>query len=206
MMLEDVGGYSIKILKDSKRAQVRKGCRSLEIHRITDVKDLMEAAFRVNLSYVARVKWGRDYANKKRWCHNVEFTFPWVESWGAYADGVLVAYISAYQVEDTMCLCSSASHSDYLSLCPNDALIFTFLDSCKGRENCKRVTFGLYCDDEPLNQFKMRLGFRRVDIPIYRYTNPVIRWAIPFTRYRHYTGFKVETNPKVNEDRGGKFL
>ena len=71
-----------------------------------------------------------------------------------------------------------ASHKDYFSLSPNDALIYCFLLSAKNM-GAKKADFGLFIPEKPdLDKFKEHLGFLRVDFPAYISLNPLAKFLI----------------------------
>jgi hypothetical protein len=168
--------FEIGQLKHQKRSCVRKGMRQLEIERIEDIGPLLDRMNGICISTAKRTKHGKPpgfYIKRRReWERFMvnEFKIPGREWWGAFAQGKLIAYFYAYLLNSTMFMLAFKSHSDFLSLCPNDALIFRFLEYCRDLEGCEQVVYGDWAPDAPtLNQFKARYGFARKDIRQYHH-------------------------------------
>lgn len=174
--------FSIGSLDSSKRARVRKGLRNNEIKTIEKIEPALEGMQRICISAAKRTGHGKppEYYTKrfKEWKDFIikEFSLPDRQWWGAFNKGELVAYYYAHQVEGVMFINAAKSHSDFLDTCPNDALLFTFLEHCKNLGDCDRVIFGDWAEDVPsLNAFKEKFGFEKVDLPVYRWVNPLVR-------------------------------
>jgi hypothetical protein len=198
MMVENVQDYSIDALSSNTRNHIRKGLRRTEV-RLADLRDMQEHGYEVNLSALARQKedWTRDtsaYSNRQKWFHDVEayHGLPGKKMWGAYRDGRLIAYLWTTLVEDTAYINGAMGHSGYLGYHPNEALLYTFCSYCSETGDIARVVFGLWCAKESLNRFKEKMGFRKVDFPLFRKINPLVRWIIPFTYWAHYLYYKGE--------------
>jgi hypothetical protein len=193
MTLEEPRRYELGGLSAKRRGHVRRGLRSVSVRRIESVEVIASEGHRVNVSAIARMGWGGDrrhYTDPRRWAEGMRATFnlPDREGWGAFVEGRLVAYLLAYELEHNLHICALMSHSDALSLYPNDALLHTFLESCRQRAGIGRVVFGYWCAKPSLNEFKQRFGFRPSALRLHRHLFPGLSSALRFTRYRHYLG------------------
>lgn len=181
--------FSIKSLSSSKRGRVRKGLRLLEFKKIEDVESVIDDIKNVCISTAKRTKHGKSphyyvkhYKEWKSFMIN-EFSLPQREWCGVFYKDILIAYLYGYQIDNTMVISATKSHSDFLNKCPNDALLFTFLEYCKSLPGCKKVFFGDYVYAVPsLNEFKKKYGFEKVNLPVYANYNPLVRLAIKFLR------------------------
>lgn len=185
MMLEDelLESFSMTVLSSSKRARVRKGMRLNEVRKIDSVDSVITDMQTICISAAHRTEHGKppEYYTKhyRKWRDFMvgEFSIPGREWWGAFSQGSLVAFYYAYNVEETMFISAAKSHSDFLANCPNDALLYSFLQYCRDLDDCRRVIFGDWSEVPSLNKFKERYGFRKTDLPVYAWYNPVALWA-----------------------------
>jgi glycosyltransferase involved in cell wall biosynthesis len=181
---EKLEKFSLSSLSSSKRAQVRKGLRLNEIKKIEVIDPVIDYMRDICISAASRtghgkppqyyikhyMKW-RDFMLK-------EFAMQKREWWGAFHNGVLIAYYYAYQIDETMFISAAKSHSDYLKDCPNDVLLFTFLEYCRDLPGCTQVIYGDWSNDAPsLNKFKEKYGFQKVDLPVYARYNPAVSFV-----------------------------
>ncbi len=180
--------FSIKSISSSKRARVRKGLSHNEIRRIESFEQVADKMQTICISAAHRTGHGKppDYYTKHytewRDFMSREFSIPGREWWGAFHQGVLVAFYYAYQIEETMFISAAKSHTDFLAHCPNDALLYSFLVYCRDLGDCSRVIFGDWSEVPSLNSFKERYGFRRADLPVYAWYTPAVRWLMKRSR------------------------
>lgn len=173
--------FSIKSLSSSKRARVRKGLKFVEIKKIEDIEPVIDNIRDVCISTAIRTNHGlppgyylKKYKKWRSWLMK-EFSLPNREWWGAYFNNSLIAYMYGVLIDDTMYDFTAKSHTDFLDKCPNDALIFTFLEYCKNLTGCNQVIFGDWSKNVPsLNKFKENFGFEKVELPMYVWINPLL--------------------------------
>jgi len=196
MMMGNVRDYSIEALDKKKRYDIRQGLCQVQV-RTANLWDMQEHGYEINISALAKQKksWRRDtsaYSSRQKWFHDVEtyHGLPGKEMWGAYVNGRLIAYLWTTRVEDTAFINGAMGHPDYLGYYPNDALLYSFCAYCADRGDVARIVFGLWCAKESLNRFKERLGFHRVDLPLFRKINPLVRWVGQFTYWGHYLKYR----------------
>jgi hypothetical protein len=176
---EKLKQYSIYTVCPSKRSRVRKGLKMVEIRRIEDIESVIEDVKNICISTRKRTQHGKpeNYYFTVEWRQWIirEFSLPKREWWGAYYQNTLIAYIYAVPIDDTMFIYAAKSHTNFLDKCPNDALIFSFLNYCKDMPNCKQVIFGDGGPNAPsVNAFKEKLGFKEINLPIYARYNPIV--------------------------------
>jgi hypothetical protein len=177
---EKLKSFGIKSVSSAKRARVRKGLRLNDIKKIDDMDKVIEEMKEICISAAKRTGHGKEpeyyikrYEEWKKFMKS-EFSLPQREWWGAFCEGKLVAYFYAYHIGDAMFISAAKSHTDFLEKCPNDALLFSFLEYCRDMEGCKKVIFGDWSKDAPsLNEFKERYGFGKASFPVYMWVNPI---------------------------------
>jgi hypothetical protein len=187
---EKLKNFSMKSLSSSHRARVRKGLNQLEIKKINQIEPVIDDIKNICISTAIRTNHGKppeyyvnNYQNWKSWIIK-EFNIPKREWWGAYNQKSLVAYMYSVHINDIMYNFTAKSHTDFLDKCPNDALIFTFLEYCSTLDGCKHIIFGDWGNNLPtLNRFKEKYGFEKVDLPMYEYYNPLVKLAIKTNRF-----------------------
>ena len=174
--------FGMKSLNSSKRAQVRKGLRLSTIKKIDDIRDVVEEMKEISISQARRTGHGKppDYYEErdKEWRAEIfrQFDVPGSEVWGAFGDGRMIAYYYSSLIENTMFIRAAKSLTEYLHLCPNDALAFSFIERCQRSPDCEQVVYGDWSPGVPsLNKFKESYGYRKKEIPIYTWWNPFLR-------------------------------
>lgn len=186
---EKLKNFSIYNLSANRRKLVRKGLRRVEIKKIENIYFVVDDIRDICISSADRTSHGKppNYYIKhyNEWKSFITklFNLPNREWWGAFHQGKLIAYFYAYQISHTMYVNTHKSHSQFLGKKPNDALFFAFIDYCKRLPDCTELSLGDWNKDNPgINEFKMKYGFKKVDLPVYADYNPLVRLAIKYFR------------------------
>jgi hypothetical protein len=184
---------SIERLKLGRRTSVRKALKQVEIRRIDAIGPVLDRLNEISISTAQRTGHGQppEHYTKRRneWADFMirEYSIANREWWGGWVDNKLVAYFYAYQIAKTMYISAAKSHSDYLKLRPNDALIFSFLEYCRDLVACEQVVYGDWSPDVPsLNEFKEQFGFEKTDLPVYRHERMSFQFLSNLDRFRHW--------------------
>ena len=141
---EKLKDFGLKSLSSSKRARVRKGLRLTEVKKIENIESIIEDIKNICISQAKRTRHGLPpeyyikHYNKWRSSIKREFALLKREWWGIFYNDSLIAYNYGVLVDDTMFIFTAKSHADFLDKCPNDALLFTFLNYCKSLNSCKK--------------------------------------------------------------------
>lgn len=179
----ELARFSIKALKSSKRALVRKAHRRLEIRIIRDIDSAMEDMRQINISQARRTGHGlpASYYDEKReqWSRHMHRQFAldkrrWL---GAFRGGRLVAYYYYYCVEDVVIVDSCKSHTDYLEHRPNNALLFHTLEDARDAGGIRLVAHGGPSANPSLDQFKAQYMMRPTALPSYSKLSVPARWG-----------------------------
>lgn len=181
---EGLKNFTMESLTRERRKKVRKGLKLTEIKKIETIETVIDDMKEIWISTHLRTGYGkpREYYAKhyKKWRASIikQFNVTKKERWGAFYNGSLIAFMNIIQIDDTIIIDNSASHTDHLDKCPNDALYFSILDHCKNLQDCEKVISGEWSNDAPsLNAFKQSYGFEKVDLPLYAKYNPLLRLA-----------------------------
>lgn len=190
---ENLSEFSLDRLPSSKRTRVRKGLRSVEVRLLADIEAVVAQLFDVGVSQAARVHQKSGFGGgtdelkgqEEKWCSRQVHLHrlggrDW---WAALYDGRVVAYVLSEQVGDTLSLPVVRSHSDFLHLCPVDALYFNILSRANTARSCSRVIDGAV-HHESLNRFKMQFLFKPTPLPYYATRLWLRRWGMLAFRLR----------------------
>jgi hypothetical protein len=180
--------FSLECLPQKRRTKVRKGFRLLEVGRINDLKDVIDDIKDICISMSKRTHHGfspQYYVdNYKKWKSFMlkEFGLPNREWWGAFYKDQLVAYTYSFLIEKTMYGSVLKSHTDYLNMCPNDALEFTLIEHCKNLKYCTEINVG-DVSIQSIDKFKESFGYERVYLPMYAKYHPFVFIAKTFNQF-----------------------
>lgn len=172
--------FGMRNLANSTRGKVRKGSRITEVRKIDDIEPVIDDMKEIEISKAIRIGTSRPpeyYVNQfNHWREWMIKQFKGDKGrkdyWGSFYNDTLIAYTKIYQIDETMFIHYSASHTDHLDKCPNDVLTFTILNMYKELPDCKRVSYGAWDKNRPsLNNFKEKYGFERIDLPVYEKYN-----------------------------------
>ena len=191
--------FSLQNISANKRKRIRKGLRLTEVKKITNIEEVINDIQKICISMANRTRHGlpAEYYVKQyhKWKSFMtkEFNLPNREWWGAYYDGILVAYRYDVLIDNAMCFLATKSHSEHLDKCPNDALMFTFIEYCKSLEDCIELNAGDWNESrQTINRFKELFGFERVDLPMYTKYNPLVIFSKRVNELRKSTKLAVD--------------
>lgn len=184
MVLEgdDLRDFGMPRLDSKKRNQVRKGQKCCEVRTISDLEGCLEDAREVCVSHSLRGASSRkayhvshtffiDQADTWRAQMRRDFAGGGRQWFGAWHAGRLIAYLVTLQVESVLLVEKMKLHSDYLSLCPSDALYFHVLSQFAQDPSCLRI-FNSSPQRPGLDRFKEQFLFKATPVPLY-VSNPV---------------------------------
>lgn len=169
--------YSIPNLLPKKRSQVRQALRNCEVKLITKLdEDLLERIRQINIAQAIRQEKGfgaetpvdRYVKELEQWKKQIrnEFRLAGREWWGAYVDGVLVAYIKTYQIDSTRIIEQTKTDSQYAQQKPMDALYYTVIETAAKELSCTRILNGTPLHPS-LTLYKEQFLFKEVTYPYF---------------------------------------
>jgi len=168
-----------------KQQKIKQAIKTLDIKLMKEIKPLLSVMNDINVVVARRTGHGYPpsyYVSRRaEWERFMlrEFSLPGREWWGAFFEGRLVAYYYVHVIGRTLHINAAKSHTDFLHLGPNDALVFSLLEQHAKTGDCDRVIYGDWSPDVPsLNEFKERYGFARRIIPIFRSMTPAMRLGL----------------------------
>ena len=156
-----------------RRNLIRKGLRNNEVRKLDNLDDYREDLAEISISTAIRTKRGYPptyYRERgQEWWESILRVANYSEFWGAFFEGKLIAYLSVHVAGHRAVIDGAKSRTEFLNTCPNDALVFSFLESCRQRGNIREVWYGHFSEDKPsLNQFKASFGFNGTRVPFRR--------------------------------------
>ena len=170
MYVMDDPGYSLDTLSSNTRSKTRRGLKRCEVRRLNFDELESAGAFDICAETISRQhsrslpknhtsNWQR-YATAAQSC-NV------METWGAFLEGKLVAFLVAGRIENCMNIFIARSSSAARSAYPNNALMYEFLHQAIRQPGIDLVSFGwqsIRAEMDSLEQFKSSLGFKKRDV------------------------------------------
>jgi hypothetical protein len=160
----DDAAYDLAHLSANTRSTVRRGLKHCEVRRL-DPGFARTHGRAANDETVSRLGWERDFYDWDRYWDAVAAT-PDVEVWGALRGREILSFVVAPIVDRCPEILVARSRTEALRLYPNNALIFAAVQAFIRRRDIDRVYFGIESLDQVsgVDQFKERMGFRRVPI------------------------------------------
>ncbi|MBX3423891.1 MAG: hypothetical protein KF752_20225 [Pirellulaceae bacterium] len=173
MQAETIANWTVEHSVDSKRRNlIRKGLKLNEVRVIEDIEPYRDSFSQIAISTAIRNQRGypaeyyRDQNDE--WWESMRAVASYSEVWGAFHQDTLAAYFSIQVAGQRAVIDGAKSATESLNVCPNDALLCTFLQSCRQR-SIEEIWYGHWSLDKPsLNQFKQSFGFEDVRVPYCR--------------------------------------
>ena len=178
---ERLRNYDIGDLERRRRQAISKAHRSgLVAQRITCLDDHWRDLREIFISTAARTGYGlrpEYYVEKEaKWREGQrrEFSLRGRDWFGVFSGKKLIAYIYSCLVEETAVMLVTKCHADYLRSDPNDLLWFFHNSYYRDQPGCRRLDAGWSIAEPPsIDWRKTKLGFERVEIPVFERTRPV---------------------------------
>lgn len=173
---ERLDGFGLLKLPPKKRNQVRRALEHCQVRLLADLESVLERMREINLSQSLRQERGAgaetpacrytEEADEWRAQMRREFALAGREWWGAFADGVLAAYLRTYQVNSIRVIQQTSSDTACRQHHPMDALYFNVLAAASADSGCLVIYNGGPMHAS-LNLFKEQYLFQAVDCPVY---------------------------------------
>lgn len=155
--------YGMSTLVDKARNKTRQGLRNCEAGEI-DPRDLGDAGIRLHAETLLRQ--GRtlpqDFESYWKKYFAAAAASPAATAWAAWHSGELAAFVISFRAGSKEYISIVRSRQDKLKYRPNNAMLYTFLESAMAREEISEVSIGLQSlqpGGESLDNFKRGMGF-----------------------------------------------
>lgn len=174
MPRETIADWSLTSSVDGKRRNsIRKGLRNNQVLPIDILSPYRDDLTAIAISTAIRNQRGfpPDYYrdHNEEWWQAILRVATYSELWGAFNEGRMIAYLSVQVAGRRAIIDGAKSMTEHMQACPNDALVFSFVDSCRARGGIEEIWYGHWSIDKPtLNDFKQSFGFESRKIPFYR--------------------------------------
>jgi hypothetical protein len=173
--------YDVERLSRNRRKTVRKGCRLNEV-RLLDNLWFAENAFEVYAASYKRYDLGIDRVDREGFVKGAlqAAECKGRETWGAFVDGKMIAYMSCLVVDDVVHVSSNKWDPDYGRVMPNDALEYTLTRHYLAERGVAYVTSGVRVlhHDTHTQDFDESMGYRRVYCPLRVELSPLAALAV----------------------------
>lgn len=168
-----IAAVSLESVGQKRRNLIRKGLRMNQVVQIEDLEPFRRDLTEIAISTAIRNQRGHPpgYYRERNdeWWSSILRGAAFTEFWGAIHEGRMIAYLAVQVAGHRAVIDGAKSMTEHLNANPNDALVFTFLESCRDRGTVKEIVYGGWSTDKPtLNQFKESFGFSGVKIPYIR--------------------------------------
>lgn len=157
--------YDLENLSGKARNQTRRGLENCEVRRI-EFMELYDLGLKLNRDTLERQgrKLPADFENYWRNYYKNADSADGAESWGAFCDGELAAYLIAFRMDKCSNILIMRSSRDHLNKYPNNALLYVYNKHILTESNMSEVSIGfesIQGDMDKLDHFKKGLGFEQ---------------------------------------------
>jgi hypothetical protein len=168
-----ISQVSLDAVDGKRRNCIRKGLRCCQVELIHDLSPFRNDMTDIAISTAIRNERGFPAAyyrqENEQWWNSILCMVPYTEFWGAMYEGHMIAYLAVHVAGHRAIIDGAKSVTGQLKQCPNDALVYTFLESCRERGTVDEIVYGGWSEDKPtLNRFKESFGFSGEKIPFLR--------------------------------------
>jgi hypothetical protein len=175
-LLDDVAGYDLQAVPSRK---IRQHLRSIPKQRVDIVRVdrpaiLLEQGYEVMVSWSSRVSPG-DLPTRERYLRSVEQKVedPYWLVLAGISNTTLLGYITSWAVGSTAYLDQIFVRTEAMSTHLSAALTFEAVQAIRRHGSVREVCPGPHRPEAPgLTDFKMRMGFPVVAVPIYSWLFP----------------------------------
>lgn len=168
-----IAEFSLQSVDAKRRNSIRKGLGCTEVRLVHDLSGHRKDMTEIAISTAIRNKRGYPpaYYEEKNdeWWSGITRGAAYTEFWCAFHEGRIIAYFAVQVAGHRAIIDGAKSMTEFLHANPNDALVYTFLESCKARGTVNEIFYGHWSEDKAsLNRFKESFGFAGEKIPYLR--------------------------------------
>jgi len=170
-----------RIRSKRRRGEIRRSLKRCEVRRV-EAEWFAEHGYPVYLA--AHGRYGQDVRPvsaeefARNALHNAEYAGR--ETWGAFVEGQLAAYLSCIIIDDMVSLSSSKSDPERLNARPNTALTYTLTHHYLRERGFGFTTCGsrVLLHHTNVQDFRESLGYRRIYCPLRAMLCPALAFAV----------------------------
>lgn len=215
--------YDFPSLRSRTRTQVRRGLEACTVERIA-FSDLKRNYLPLQQATLERQGRSTESSEQKYWDNYIDSASKMTgsETWAAFVDGEMAAYLISFMIGDIANLCIARSNTRLLKSYPNNALVFRYMSEVLRRPEVRGVDYGLESIEsggEKLERFKTGMGFEREECgqrvmfsgriapflsrPVVKLFRPCVRTLIKGDKGRKLDGVLnwYQTQPKLSAVR-----
>jgi hypothetical protein len=189
-VLLEPASYDFDTLPSKRRNKLRKSRRLNEIVQVTTPALLRDQGYDVRCSVAERLGFMKP-PSKERYVRGLDDYLgnPYRLVFAGLARGRLGGYLEGFAVEGTAYIHHLYVHTDAFSTEVGTGLVFEFVQTCRRSGLVGQVVNGLHTpSNQPLTEFKVKLGFSVVKVPVRYWLFPpagaLIHWWRPEVYYR----------------------
>jgi hypothetical protein len=172
-------GYDVGKLSANNRSKARRGLRRYEVRPVT-AEEILAKGYRCTADRLIRngLRPPSLRSFQLRW--QGMMPSPYLEFWGALAEGELAAYLVLRRCDRWVEIVSTGSANSHLKNYPNHALFVTVLTHLMTGEDVESVSYGISSVQldsraDTLHSFKLSLGFEAVPVVRFVGVHPILR-------------------------------
>ncbi|MDI6853490.1 MAG: GNAT family N-acetyltransferase [Deltaproteobacteria bacterium] len=171
--------YGLHSLERKIRNRVKRGLTLTEVRPI-DFRYLAREGPTIINEIARRQGRNPDFPNRRSWenyCLSAAAT-PNFDAYGAFLGGRLIAFLVGVRINECYFSLTQASHTEYLSYCPNNALMYTVVTEKFQDPGIEVFSYGLASVEnlESLDRFKIGMNFKQEKINFKVVFNPYLGW------------------------------
>jgi len=175
-VFDDLQRYSLKRVKDKRRNEIRKGLTNFSAKRIENVKEFIDEAYDVYISFYRRTQYNylKERVNNKyfaAWATNI-FKYPQMVIIGAYHHNKLSAVSISYLIEGVIFYATFFSDAESYKLQVGDFMIHIVREAAS-LTDAKCIFMGMVTGQKSLDNSKIMRGCKLVKMPAYYRLNPI---------------------------------
>jgi hypothetical protein len=160
--------YTVERLDGHARRDIRRGIRSFEVRRTT-AEEIAEYGYQAQVDTDSRHGYSSLAPEAFRQSVFRGGHMPYLESWGAWKDGKLAAFMQLLKIDNWAEIVAAASVSSYLRDCPNNALCYQVTCQMLNVERRAYVSYGLSAlrvgtNELAMHRYKARMGYEPIPL------------------------------------------
>jgi hypothetical protein len=171
--------YGLHCFERKIKNRVTRGLKLTQVRHI-DFNFLAQEGLTLINDQARRQGRNPDFPNQQSWeryCESAAGS-PNFEAYGVFLGEKLISFLVGLKIEKCYFSLTQASHSEYLTYCPNNALMYTIVTEKFQDPGIEVVSYGLASVEnlDGLDRFKVGMAFRPEKINFKVVFNPYLGW------------------------------